>query len=205
MNMNRIPDKEGKIKGQTVSLENNSDQADGKRSPKATGIASLQQKIGNRAVQRLIAQRSDETTDMDEETAERINRERSSGQPLGEDIQNQMGAALGYDFSPVRVHTSPEADDLNNQVNAQAFTTGQDIFFQEGAYNPDDSGGKALIAHELTHVIQQSSGEVPTEGSGMKVNPPGDEYEKEADTVAQSINNAQNPTQISQEDEETKP
>lgn len=205
MSMTRIPDEKGIIKGGTPSLENDAGHPAGKLSPEATGIASLQQKIGNRAVQRMIAQRSDGTADLDEETTARINRERSGGQPLGADLQNQMGTALGYDFSPVRVHTSPESDELNDQINAKAFTSGQDIFFQEGAYNPHDSQGQALIAHELTHVVQQSSGQIPTEGSGMRVNPPGDEYEQEADTVAQSLRDPHDTAQVSQEDEETKP
>ena len=91
---------------------------------------------------------------------------------------------MGHDFSGVRVHTSAESDTLNQQLSAKAFTTGQDIFFKQGEYNPGSSSGKELIAHELTHVVQQSSGVVGGGGSGMTVRPAGDVYEQEADAVA---------------------
>jgi hypothetical protein len=63
--------------------------------------------------------------------------------------------AFGTDFSSVRVHTDSGADTLNKELNAKAFTTGQDIFFRRGEYSPGSDGGKKLIAHELTHVVQQ--------------------------------------------------
>ena len=70
-------------------------------------LSALQQSIGNRAVQRLLAQRSsDEPSDLDEGTADRINRGRSEGQLLNTQTQMQMGASLGHDFGNVHVHTS---------------------------------------------------------------------------------------------------
>jgi hypothetical protein len=78
---------------------------------------------------------------------------------------------------------------LNQQLSAKAFTTGQDIFFRQGAYDPGSGNGRELIAHELTHVVQQSTGAVSGGGGGtMHVNPPGDSFEQEADAMArQSI------------------
>jgi hypothetical protein len=96
-----------------------------------------------------------------------------------------MGESMGHDFSGVRVHDSPESDALNKEINAKAFTTGQDIFFKQGEYNPGSSGGQELIAHELTHVVQQSTGQVPGSGSGMTVRPANDAFEQEADSAAQ--------------------
>jgi hypothetical protein len=152
-----------------------------------SGLAHLQNQMGNRAVQRILAQRSgDGAFDIDDETAGRINQARGQGQPLDNATQEQMGAAMGQDFSSVRVHTSPESDDLNQQLGAKAFTTGQDIHFREGAYDPGSSSGQELIAHELTHVVQQGSGAVKG-GSGMTVNAPGDVYEQEADAVAKEV------------------
>lgn len=151
-------------------------------------ILRLQQTIGNQAVQRLIAQRSDEGAfELEDDLANRINTERGQGQSLDEDVQQTMSKQMGYDFSDVRVHTSSEANDLNESLNAKAFTTGQDVFFKDGSYDPGSSGGQELIAHELTHVVQQSSGQVDSTGSGMVVNPPGDTFEQEADAVAQSV------------------
>lgn len=152
-----------------------------------SGLASLQQLIGNRAVQRLLAQRSDQGSfELDDETATRIKRERGGGQPLDTALQKQASEAMGRDLSRVRVHTSPEAHDLSRQLGAKAFTTGQDVFFREGAYDPHSSDGQELVAHELTHVVQQSSGAVGGTGK-MTVNPPGDVFEHEADAIAKTV------------------
>jgi hypothetical protein len=86
----------------------------------------------------------------------RINSARGGGQPLSEDVQEPMERAFGADFTDVRTHTDSEADTLNKQLNARAFTTGSDIFFREGEYSPGSSTGQHLIAHELTHVVQQT-------------------------------------------------
>jgi hypothetical protein len=156
----------------------------------AAGVLHLQQTVGNQAVQRLLAQRSgDGAFDLDEETTGRINQARGGGAALDTNLQRQMGQSMGYDLSGVRVHTSSESDELNHQLNAKAFTTGQDIFFKQGEYNPGSSSGKELIAHELTHVVQQSTGQVGKSGNGMTVNPPGDVYEQEADRVANQVTN----------------
>jgi hypothetical protein len=67
---------------------------------------------------------------------------------------------MGADFSGVKVHTDSQSDQLNKSIQAKAFTTGQDVFFRQGAYNPSSKSGQELIAHELTHVIQQNGGAV---------------------------------------------
>jgi hypothetical protein len=147
-------------------------------------VTRLQQLVGNRAVQRLLAQRSaDGSFELDDDTASRINQARGGGQPLDSAVQQQMSTAMGHDFSGVRVHTSSEADELNQQLSAKAFTTGQDVFFRQGDYDPGSSGGRELIAHELTHVVQQGSGLVGG-GGGMTVRPAGDVYEQDADAIA---------------------
>ena len=90
-----------------------------------------------------------------------INRSRGGGQPLDKGLQKSMGQAMGADFSGVKVHTDTTADKLSQSIQAKAFTTGQDVFFKQGSYNPNSKDGQELIAHELTHVVQQSeSGEV---------------------------------------------
>jgi hypothetical protein len=151
-------------------------------------LTTFQQKIGNRAVQRLLAQRSDDGPfELDDDTADRINHERGGGQALDGNVQTKMSESTGQDFSNVKVHTGPESHALNEQLSAKAFTTGSDIFFREGAYDPGSSGGQELLAHELTHVMQQRSGSVGSSDGGMKVNAPGDSYEQEADSVAKSV------------------
>ena len=80
---------------------------------------------------------------------------RGSGQPIDAGLQQSMGQAMGADFSGVKVHTDDQADQLNRSIQARAFTTGQDVFFRQGEYNPGSRGGQELLAHELTHVVQQ--------------------------------------------------
>ncbi len=66
-----------------------------------------------------------------------------------------MEQAFGSNFSQVRIHTDAQSDQLNRSIQAKAFTTGQDIFFRSGEYNPDSIAGQELMAHELTHIMQQ--------------------------------------------------
>ena len=121
-------------------------------------LAGLQQQVGNQAVQRLIAQRQGSgPAETDEATADQINQLRGGGQSLDGAVQRELGTRMGADFSGVSVHATPEADDLNQRLGARAFTTGQDIFFRQGEYDPHSSGGKELLAHELTHVVQQNA------------------------------------------------
>jgi len=82
---------------------------------------------------------------------------RGSGQPLPDSVRNSLEPQLGHDFSQVHIHTDADANKLSQQLSAEAFTTGSDIFFKDGAYQPGSDSGKGLIAHELTHVVQQSA------------------------------------------------
>jgi Domain of unknown function (DUF4157) len=88
--------------------------------------------------------------------ASAITSARGRGQPLATELQQAMGQAMGADFRGVRVHTDAQSDQLNQDIQAKAFTTGQDVFFRSGAYQPNSRSGQALIAHELTHIVQQN-------------------------------------------------
>ncbi|MCT7968952.1 DUF4157 domain-containing protein [Laspinema sp. D1] len=107
---------------------------------------------------KLTIQRQDEEAAPDLESS--ISRAKSSGSPLDNAIRPKMEGAFGADFSGVRVHTDANSDTLNRSISARAFTTGQHIFFKKGEYNPSSSGGQELLAHELTHVVQQTSNNV---------------------------------------------
>ena len=89
-----------------------------------------------------------------------IKRARSGGQPLSNGVRQPMERAFGADFGSVRVHTDAQADRLNRSLQARAFTTGLDIFLRQGEYRPASSEGQRLLAHELTHVVQQKGGAV---------------------------------------------
>ncbi|MEP0859571.1 DUF4157 domain-containing protein [Trichocoleus sp. DQ-U1] len=89
-----------------------------------------------------------------------IQQAKGSGQSLSESIREPMEKAFGADFSSVKIHTDAQSHQLNQSIQAKAFTTGQDIFFRQGEYNPGSRGGQELLAHELTHVVQQNGGQV---------------------------------------------
>jgi hypothetical protein len=87
-----------------------------------------------------------------------INSARGRGQSLDAGLQQSMGRAMGADFSEVKIHTDTKSDQINQSIQAKAFTTGSDVFFRQGAYEPGSYKGQELIAHELTHVVQQGGG-----------------------------------------------
>jgi hypothetical protein len=88
------------------------------------------------------------------------------GKPLPDSVRGKMEAALGADFSNVRVHVGPQAE----RIGAIAFTIGSDIYFAPGRYQPDTVQGQQLLGHELSHVVQQRAGRVRNAlGSGLAV------------------------------------
>ena len=83
----------------------------------------------------------------------------SGGQPLDQVTRSFMEPRFGHDFSQVRVHQDSQASQSAQALNARAYTVGQDVVFGAGQYAPNTDAGQHLLAHELTHVVQQSSGE----------------------------------------------
>jgi hypothetical protein len=81
---------------------------------------------------------------------------RGGGSPLSAEVRSFMEPRFGADFSGVRIHTGGESARLNRSVSAQAFTLGQDIYLGEGKSDVESDAGKSLLAHELTHVVQQN-------------------------------------------------
>jgi len=110
--------------------------------------------------------------------------QRGNGSRLDPGIQDRMSASLGDSFSDVRVHTDSLAHSLARSVQARAFTTGADIYFASGEYSPRSSAGQQLLAHELTHVVQQRG--APTTGE-LRVSDPGDALEVQAESFAKTI------------------
>jgi hypothetical protein len=173
----------------------------------------MQQTYGNRAVQRMFQGRTAfpaanqpgraaqrflqrmsssgvaDTTSAAGEIADRIQASAGGGAPLDANVQRQLEGGLGADLSRVRVHTDSEADRLSRSVDAVAFTSEQDIFFQQGAYNPHTQEGMRLLAHEATHTVQQAQG--PAAGTpaagGVSVSDPSDSFEQAAEKKATDI------------------
>ncbi len=108
----------------------------------------------------------------------------SPGQPLEGATRTSMEARFGQDFTRVRVHTDQAAALSARAVDAQAYTVGQNIVFGSNRYVPGTAGGQRLLAHELTHVVQQSGGVTGQAASSLRID---DSGEVEAQTAAAEI------------------
>jgi murein DD-endopeptidase MepM/ murein hydrolase activator NlpD len=117
---------------------------------------------------------------------------RSSGQPLDVETRNFMEPRFGHDFSNVRLHTDSEAIESAQRVNALAYTVGPHVVFGASQYAPRTSKGLQLMAHELTHVVQQAS--LARTGLLQPLSVAGDQdhiTEREADQMAAQVMNGQ--------------
>jgi len=92
-----------------------------------------------------------------DQVTKKLSTTKGSGQRLPGNIEAEMGNKIGADFSGVRIHTGHSAVQMNRELGARAFTIGNDIYFNSGNYQPEGHQGKHLLAHELTHVIQQGA------------------------------------------------
>jgi hypothetical protein len=110
----------------------------------------------------------------------------SPGWPLDGATRAFMEPRFGYDFSRVRVHTDARAGESAQAVNALAYTVGTDVVFRSGHYAPATLRGNQLLAHELTHVVQQSRS-IPVAQSALAVGASHDGFEREADAFAHSV------------------
>ncbi len=114
----------------------------------------------------------------------------SPAQSLDEHTRGSMEAHFGSDFSDVRVHSDARAAHSADALGADAYTTGRDIYFAEGKYSPGSGEGQRLLAHELTHTLQQSNGtaSIATHPDGsVLVGSPTDPLEAEAERAAESL------------------
>jgi hypothetical protein len=111
------------------------------------------------------------------------------GSPLDAGTRSTMESAFGTSFDDVRVHTDAQASQSAESVGANAYTVGSDVVFKSGQFDPGSDKGQHTIAHELAHVVQQSSG--PVEGTdapgGIRVSSPSDRFEQAADHTADQV------------------
>ncbi len=140
--------------GERLALQRAVDVALQRYEAKAQQEASWEQR---QRLQRQLAELDVEAT---QPVLQRIQAKRGSGNPLPEAIQRHLEQGLNHDLSKVRIHDDTEADKLAKGVNSIAFTTGTDIFFQSGKFNPNTQSGLELLAHEVTHTVQQAQGRV---------------------------------------------
>jgi Domain of unknown function (DUF4157) len=107
-----------------------------------------------------------------------------AGQPLEANVRALMEPRFAHDFAKVRIHADGEADTLARSQQAHAFAFGNDLYFRDGAYDPSSKKGMYTLAHELTHVVQQSGA---VNGSNHAPSQPNDRSELEAATAARDV------------------
>jgi hypothetical protein len=141
-----------------------------------SGLMKLQRQVGNAGTASM----------MEEERSPVHDVVSSPGEALDRDVRADMESRLGHDFSDVRVHRDSAADESAQAVSAKAYTVGSHVAFQSGAYDPGSDAGRHVLAHELTHVVQQRSGPVDGTGApgGIRVSDPSDPFEREASDIA---------------------
>jgi len=141
---------------------------------------------------RRRGQHSLRSADDDDWLAERIGQASGGGKPIEPQAQERLEAGLHADLGEVRIHDDAESADLAAEVDAVAFTSGRDIFFGLGTYQPASSEGLELLAHEAAHTVQQAAG--PVDGTlaagGVMVSNPGDPYEQAAQKMAEAVTSA---------------
>ncbi|MEW6732881.1 MAG: DUF4157 domain-containing protein [Acidobacteriota bacterium] len=114
----------------------------------------------------------------------------SSGQSLDTATRTFMETRFGHDFSQVRVHADAKAAESAKAVSALAYTVGKDLVFAADKYSPETTEGRKLLAHELTHVVQQNSNS-SMQRQALQLGPTNDAMERQADEIADSITSEQ--------------
>ncbi|QTE46214.1 MULTISPECIES: DUF4157 domain-containing protein [Mucilaginibacter] len=102
--------------------------------------------------------------DVSPQTQQKIEGSKGGGEPLPVNTREEMEGAMGADLSAIRIHNNSEAAGLSNDLQAQAFTHGNDIYFGAGKYDPQSKSGQHLLAHEVTHTVQQGGNGVKKKG-----------------------------------------
>jgi hypothetical protein len=148
----------------------------------AATVMHLQRTAGNQGVLQLLADDEERSPVHDVVGA-------GGGSPLDASTRSTMESAFGASFGDVRVHTDDTASRSAESVGANAYTVGSDVVFKKGQYDPGSTQGQKTIAHELSHVVQQSKG--PVDGTaapgGIRVSDPSDRFEREADATADQV------------------
>jgi hypothetical protein len=122
------------------------------------------------------------------ELTNQINSTKGKGQSLSDSTKKELGGKMGADFSNVKVHTDDEAAQMNKDLGAKAFTHGNDVYFNEGNYNPSSSEGKHLLAHELTHTVQQGGAPASIQRSEIDNSVGGDKLKDSESKVNKYVN-----------------
>ncbi|MCA1577389.1 MAG: DUF4157 domain-containing protein [Acidobacteria bacterium] len=181
------------LSDRTISLSSNA-------AVRSAVFRQAQRSQGNHFVQRAISRAIEQKAPAE---ADAVNAQADviptgGGEPLAEQPREFMESRFGHDFADVRIHTDGGAATAAEALNANAFTSGRDIYFGQGKYQPESKDGQRLLAHELTHTIQQTNGPssaTPASASGeLTVSSPEDALEKESEQAADAVMSDRTPT-----------
>jgi hypothetical protein len=158
-----------------------------KKSSERSPALRLQRSVGNQAIkehhegEKPTGEAGRGSPDRVESGGESVQR---SGEPLPTETRTFFESRFGHDFGDVRIHTAPQVQRTAASLNARAYTRGNDIGFAGGEYDPGSSVGKRLLAHELTHTIQQTGGDATGPLPGGRNVTVDDTAEREAERAA---------------------
>ena len=141
----------------------------------------IQEKEEEEVVQKQSTSAGDDGSNIESQLSD----SKGGGSPLESGTRSEMESGFGADFSGVRVHNDSNAVQMNQDLGSQAFTNGNDIYFNEGKYNPDSDAGKHLLAHELTHTVQQGASPSNTvqQSTAVQMEPAAEPTKPEAPTT----------------------
>ena len=163
----------------------------------AASVTELQRTAGNQAVVQLLGEDQGQRSPVHDVVGG------GGGDSLDPGTRSTMESAFGRSFGDVRVHTGEAATRSAESVGAHAYTVGSDVVFRSGHYDPGTPTGQRTLAHELSHVVQQSQG--PVDGSdapgGIRLSDPSDRFEQAADQNADRVMSSVQRQDMDDEDE----
>jgi hypothetical protein len=152
-------------------------------------LLGIQRSHGNRVVQRLLAPAAGNAGPPRPLLAAALQRAERGGSRMDLDVRAPLERAFGVDLGQVKIHRDALAGRVSRALSARAFTTGPHIFFGPGEFDPGTAAGRRLLAHEVTHVVQQGNGA----GTGLALTTGGDRHEREAERAAAAVLDGERP------------
>lgn len=125
--------------------------------PLAQSITPIVQKTSEEKEDVQMRSNNDAQTEASPDIENKLETSKNGGSSLDKSTKTEMESGFGADFNKVRIHNDSNAVQMNKELGSQAFANGNNIYFNEGKYNPNSQDGKHLLAHELTHTVQQGA------------------------------------------------
>lgn len=158
--------KKGKEKEEDKKVQKKSDKEEDKKVQKKCADCEgedkkVQKKEEKEEDKKSVQAKLNESNSVNEGVESDLNSSKGGGSAMDKNTKQEMESGFGANFSSVNIHTDSRAVQMSEQLGAQAFTHGNDVYFNKGKYNPNSKEGKHLLAHELTHTIQQTGRKTP--------------------------------------------